>query len=197
MDDIFKSFTSMLNLNEDYLVKYIDCTRENENRLKLKMENFTENLKNILEIRSEVFTENDFNDDEMNSIKHFIMSHIFKDLITCVNYFHNREVPITFKFVLLLIIFGIILINCFILKLINRNLQPNNIFIDTNANRISIKLSDYGLADVFHRLNIDSSSVKYIAPEVSQQTNQNITTKADIYSLGVIAKEMFDLEQYV
>ena len=172
MDDIFKSLTSMLNLNQDYLVKYIDCTRENENRLKLKMENFTENLKNILEIRSEVFTENDFNDDEMNSIKYFIMSHIFKDLITCVNYCHNLE-------------------------LINRNLKPDNIFIDTNANKISFKLSEYGLADVLHKLNVNLNSVKYIAPEVLQQSNQNITTKADIYSLGVIAKEMLDLEQYV
>ena len=64
-----------------------------------------------------------------------------------------------------------------------------------NGNKITFKLSDYGFDKLVPTDLIQSSSAKYIAPEVLKDIDDEISTKTDIYSLGVIAEEMFDLNR--
>ena len=64
-----------------------------------------------------------------------------------------------------------------------------------NGNKITFKLSDYGFDQLVPTDLIQSSSAKYIAPEVLKDIDDEISTKTDIYSLGVIAEEMFDLNR--
>jgi len=78
--------------------------------------------------------------------------------------------------------------------IIHRDLKPENILLDATD---ALLLADFGIArnddDEFNRLthtNEGFGTPKYMAPE--QFTNAgNVTVFADIYSLGVIAFELF------
>ncbi|CAG2173484.1 unnamed protein product, partial [Oppiella nova] len=82
-------------------------------------------------------------------------------------------------------------------QIIHRDLKPENILIIENAKKGRfVKLCDFGLA-VEHRTASQRhtkylGTPDYMAPEVSMpQTKYG--TKADIYSLGIIAMELFDI----
>ena len=85
---ILVSLSSMLKLDSNTLVNYVDCWQQND-CLYLQMRFFTINFKNILDDRSTVFPKR-----PVGVIEYFILVNIFKDLITCVDYWHNRDVPI-------------------------------------------------------------------------------------------------------
>jgi hypothetical protein len=88
--------------------------------------------------------------------------------------------------------------------IIHRDLNPENIMLKDNGRslfpRDFIKIIDFGLiaihesADQTHSL--ERGQVRYMAPEVG--TSGSYDTKADIYSLGIILKEMiqFDEERF-
>ncbi len=81
-------------------------------------------------------------------------------------------------------------------KVIHRDLKPNNILITDGMNGRFVKIADFGLATI-HEFDGQShtkykGTVRYAAPEVMSSTKYD--TKADIYSLGVILQELFNID---
>jgi serine/threonine protein kinase len=93
------------------------------------------------------------------------------ETIECVRYLHVRNV-------------------------IHRDLKPANILITNGINGRFIKLADFGIS-VYHEFSEqshtqDSGTPKYMAPEVVFSRKYDI--KADIFSLGKIVEELFNIE---
>ncbi|CAG2180074.1 unnamed protein product, partial [Oppiella nova] len=108
----------------------------------------------------------------MDCVEYFISCEILRQILESVQYLHELNPQI-----------------------IHRDLKPENILIAKHVrNGRFIKLCDFGLA-VEHRTETQSHSKnkgtpKYMAPELDQS---KYSTKADIYSLGIISMELFDI----
>jgi serine/threonine protein kinase len=102
---------------------------------------------------------------------YYIASVFLVELLECVDHLHNWNKPI-----------------------IHRDLKPDNILITDGIDGRFIKLADFGLSTL-HEFSEQPHSqvgtINYIAPEVP---SQNYNTKADIYSLGAIIEEIFDVD---
>ncbi|CAG2167092.1 unnamed protein product [Oppiella nova] len=108
----------------------------------------------------------------MDCVEYLISCEIFRQILESVQYLHELNPQI-----------------------IHRDLKPENILIAENIrNGRFVKLCDFGLA-VEHITASQSHSKskgtpKYMAPELHQS---KYTTKSDIYSLGIISMELFDI----
>ena len=81
------------------------------------------------------------------------------------------------------------------MKIIHRDLKPENIFMNKN---MEIKIGDFGISK---QLNKEYTLTKnklgteyYIAPEIIKEGKYN--EKSDIWSLGCIIYELFNLRIY-
>ncbi|MBR5085680.1 MAG: protein kinase [Muribaculaceae bacterium] len=79
--------------------------------------------------------------------------------------------------------------HCHNYQVVHRDLKPSNIMITLEDN--SLKLIDFGLSDTdsYSSLKAAAGTVNYIAPEVLE-TKGAIDARADIFSLGMIMKDM-------
>jgi tRNA A-37 threonylcarbamoyl transferase component Bud32 len=106
--------------------------------------------------------------ETMKTLCYYICCELLTEIIECVNYLHGRNV-------------------------IHRDLKPANIFITDGTNGRFVKLADSGLSVIHEDMGQShtqgSGTHKYMAPEVMR--SRNYDTKADIYSLGIIAEELF------
>jgi serine/threonine protein kinase len=79
--------------------------------------------------------------------------------------------------------------------IIYRDLKPQNILVSNGANGRYIKIADFGAA-ISHLEGQSHTqlrgTLKFMAPEVLN--GRKYDTKADIYSIGVIIQEMFDID---
>ena len=138
------------------------------------MELCSHNLKKVIEEKPKCFQRQ--SSEAMNSIEFYISCQLFKELLESVGYLHESNPPI-----------------------IHRDLKPHNILItEESRNGRFLKLCDFGLA-TFDSLTTASHTVgkgtpKYMAPEVSNKHGSVYNRKADIYSLGVIAQQLFDID---
>jgi serine/threonine protein kinase len=75
-------------------------------------------------------------------------------------------------------------------QIIHRDLKPSNILITRNGN--NLKIIDFGLSDAddYAVLKQPAGSPKYIAPE-QQTPGLMLDGRADIYSFGLLLKEIF------
>ena len=91
---------------------------------------------------------------------------IFQELLSAVNYLHQRGV-------------------------IHNDLKPENILI-TRADD-TLKIIDFGLADkdAFYVWKTLGCTPEYASPELKNQS-KNIDARSDIYSIGMIMREIFD-----
>jgi serine/threonine protein kinase len=190
---VFKELELLSKCESDFVVKYItswvqnnymlsdfDNHRNSSNQtiswghrildpnrdilLHIQMEFCSKTLKDIINLLN--------NFETSNVINFYISSELFIELCECINYLHKQKPPI-----------------------IHRDLKPENILVTDGINGRFVKLCDFGLAAVHEFDNQSHSSrtgsLKYMAPEVKSGRDYN--TKADIYSLGIIIQELFNI----
>ncbi len=81
------------------------------------------------------------------------------------------------------------------LNIIHRDLKPENILFSNGFNNRFVKIADFGLAKVHDKTKLNTENrgdVRYMAPEVVR--SKTYDTKADIYSLGIIIQDLFEID---
>lgn len=84
--------------------------------------------------------------------------------------------------------------------IIHRDLKPKNILVAFEGNRALVKVIDFGVAKAMGSPLTDKTlhteqgqmigTPEYMSPEQAEMTNQDIDTRSDIYSLGVVLYEL-------
>ena len=175
---IIKEITYIKKFKSDFIVDYLNSWMESNNCLCIQMEFCEYDLKGIITLK------NSF-PDELDVINYCISFEIFDEIIECVQYLHSRDPQI-----------------------IHRDLKPGNVLLYLKPkNGRFVKLCDFGIAvdhktkalqttsgkcTMVHTQNVGTPT--YMAPEVRLRVKYN--TKADIYSIGMIALELFKREKY-
>jgi serine/threonine protein kinase len=108
---------------------------------------------------------------DMTPLGYYISSQLFEEILESVDYLHKQ-------------------------KIIHRDLKPNNILITDGTNGRFVKIADFGLA-TFHEFDGQThtkykGTQRYVAQEVLRTRNYDL--KVDIYSLGVILQELFNID---
>ncbi len=147
---------------------------ENTITLYLHIELCQQSLTGFLESIKKIKNENK---DLMTNLKYYASSVILSQILEGVKFLHKQTPPI-----------------------IHRDLCPDNILILYEENdRTCVKIADFGLATI-HRFAEklheakDSEHIEYIAPQVIN--SEKFDTKSDIFSLGIILKDLFDIDSY-
>ena len=152
-------------LDTKYIVEYITSGMESDNCLCIQMEFCEYDMETIIKLKNLL-------PDSLNNINYYISCELLREILECVQYLHSCDPPI-----------------------IHIDLKPANILINSEPkNGRFVKLCDFGTAmeDKMQSITCRKSlqcTVKYVGPEL---LNGKITTKADIYSIGMIAFELFD-----
>ncbi|CAG2100073.1 unnamed protein product [Medioppia subpectinata] len=138
------------------------------NRKKLE---FLKNLRDVLEVKNTLFNRRPA--QPFNIYEFFMSCEIFRELLQCLQYLHGLYPPI-----------------------IHRDIKPANILILQNTcNNTFIKLGDFGLATEHNRALMShtrgAGTPNYTAYEVG--LNGTYDFKADIFSLGMIGFQMFEI----
>ncbi len=84
--------------------------------------------------------------------------------------------------------------------IIHRDLKPSNVLVAEQGNKAMPKIIDFGLAKataqrltdktMFTELGVMMGTPEYMSPEQADQSEQNIDTRTDVYSLGVILYQL-------
>jgi serine/threonine protein kinase len=174
--------TSLLisELNSDLIVRYHDVWYENDLVIEKGFRKYTKNStfyiqmdlceKTLEQIREEIH--NDFTimfNNLLTSLGYYITSELLIEILKGVHYLHKQNI-------------------------IHRDLKPDNILLAYGINGRFVKIPDFGLTKVHEITNSNTRDIghyKYMAPEVSYGTIYD--TKTDIYSLGIIIKELFHI----
>ena len=117
-------------------------------------------------LRNIIQSMDDINEERYQTFNYFISCQLFKELIECVHYLHS-------------------------LNIIHRDLKPENVLISDASNGRFLKLCDFGISKAnenFKKTRMVGTD-RYMAPEVKYTEEYN--HKSDIYSLAVMATEIF------
>ncbi|XP_054167186.1 uncharacterized protein LOC128964580 [Oppia nitens] len=176
--ELQREVKQLFKLQSKFVVRCYDAWFDQSYRLNIQMEIMSQSLRDVIEIKSKTFQRQ--STEPMDPIEYYISSHLMLELCECVEYLHTRHPPV-----------------------IHRDLKPANILInDKPINNRFLKLCDFGLATDHNRLGSKSQShtnragtTHYMAPEVDIESDVNIqyNEKSDVYSMGVIIKELFDI----
>jgi hypothetical protein len=129
--------------------------------------------KTLQELMDEINIDSNIKDNENSTqIGYYIASQLFIEILECVQYLHKNQI-------------------------IHRDLNPYNIMIQMNGqNNRLIKICDFGLIAI-HKFaqqshTQDRGHISYAAPEVL--IGRKYDTKADIYSLGIVLINLFNID---
>ncbi|CAG2100258.1 unnamed protein product [Medioppia subpectinata] len=164
--NLFISETKIIaKVHSDFVVKHHNLWSEGQ-YLYIQMDYCPQTLSSILRWRRDLLGRQPA--EPMNVFEYYISCEIFRDLLECLQYIHELTPPV-----------------------IHRDLRPENIRISYNnsSNNRFLKLGAFSLATSIGRPN-NAVNLQYIAPETYRSI---YTIKVDIYSLGVIAHNLFDI----
>jgi len=84
--------------------------------------------------------------------------------------------------------------------IIHRDIKPSNVLITSEEGRAAPKVIDFGVAKALHQRLTEKTifteqgqligTPEYMSPEQAEMTAENIDTRSDIYSLGVLLYEL-------
>ncbi|CAG2165527.1 unnamed protein product [Oppiella nova] len=174
---VYREVENLKKVNSAYIAKYYDWWI-GEKTFYIIMEYCPDTLRKIINLRPAVFTRN--YGQTMGDLEYYMSCEIFRQTLECVQYIHELCPPV-----------------------IHRDLKPENILIsyDSKHDRF-VKLCDFGLAAVHHKTidnqgsnahTMDVGTVGYQAPEIGKGVKYD--HKSDVYSLGVIGAELFELDR--
>jgi serine/threonine protein kinase len=171
-----KELQILAKIRSDYVVNYNNSWIENNEILYIQMELCLNTLKGIMEQKQNDFKRKHF--EVMTPLEYYISSELFKEILEAVNYLHSLKPPI-----------------------IHRDLKPQNILISDGNDGKFIKIADFGISTE-HRFTNEShtsnlGTIRYVAPELLQTGRGHYDTKADIYGLGVILQDIFNVDPYI
>ncbi len=139
--------------------------------LHIQMELCSKTLKDLIKQLNEELNQKPY--EVMTALGYCLSSELFIEILEGVDYLHKQNPPI-----------------------IHRDLKPNNILITDGMNGRFVKIADFGLATIHESSGQShtkySGTRKYTAPEV--MNSKYYDTKADIYSLGVVLQELFNID---
>jgi serine/threonine protein kinase len=172
----FSNYSVANRLQNSYVVEHYYAwfeNNKNDSDIKLTLYIKTELCDKTLKvIIKEIQSDPNFRKGKiLTPIGYYIASSLFLDILNGVQYLHDNDI-------------------------IHRDLKPDNILLKKDENcKIFIKIADLGLS-VLHKFSeqshtLDVGTPKYMAPEVPYNKKYNF--KADIYSLGIIFEDLFDL----
>ncbi len=172
----FHRFNVSTRLTDQFVVNHIfswfEISKNESINLYMKMELCDRNFKYIInEIHNDLNLKNSKN---LTPLGYYIACELFIEILEAVQYLHGMDI-------------------------IHGDLNPTNIMLKNyeNNERFLIKIGDFGISSICEFSEKSHSSngyhKKYMAPEDNKKKLDN---KADIYSLGVILLELFDIEIY-
>ncbi|XP_054162121.1 uncharacterized protein LOC128960075 [Oppia nitens] len=156
----------LANVKSKYVVDYRNSWIE-DNQLYIQMEYCSTTLADLLQMRSNIF--NRSSDQTMDSLEFYMSCELFKEVLECVHYIQHENI-------------------------IHRDLKPENFLFADIHQQLSaqyLRLGDFGIAIEANSLQIAAGTPKYMAPEISR--GLKATLKSDIYSVGCIGQDLFDI----
>jgi hypothetical protein len=206
--DVFK--VEKNSTSQKYSIKIIEIITDDKNELYRKLRNFRK-IQFIVENYSVLRSENSWLeiDSFSNKLFLYVQTELFdenlikfmKDLhkypilkssysLTSLGYYLASNVFID-------ILNGVYYLHQLIPSLIHKNLKPENILL-RRSKGFSVKLSDFD-SMIFKEFcekskshSTDLKNRKYIAPEIADK--EEYSTKSDVFSLGIILQELFDID---
>jgi serine/threonine protein kinase len=179
-EKVLKEIEFLSKLESEYIVEheshwiednYVEDYNESVNSLLLhiQMELCSMTLSEVIEKLNQDLNRNI--NQMMTSLGYFISSELLIEILESVDYLQKQ-------------------------KVIHRDLKPSNILINNGLNGRFVKLGDFGLSVIHEFTNqshtSDRGTLKYMAPEPIR--GRKYSTKAHIFSLGIIAQELFNIE---
>lgn len=166
-----KEVRTLNKVKGDRIVNYITCWIE-ESTLHIQMECCSTNLRHYLKEQANLFGRQ--SNQVPEPTEYYISCRLFEDTLLAVQYLHDLSPPV-----------------------IHRDLKPENILLNLEpVNGIYLKLADFGLATLHSEADMSHTrgvgTAKYVAPEVLNMNEYD--WRADIYSLSVIAQELFNID---
>ncbi|CAG2172034.1 unnamed protein product [Oppiella nova] len=152
-------------ITSNYIIELNDLWLESK-IIYIRMEYFAINLRDCIHQKQQ---ESDRQPGHVMDVSEYFTSyHIFKNILECVQYLHELNPQI-----------------------IHKNIKPENfLFYNKPGHKPGFKISDFYINCNMMK-NSDDNSMIYTSPELLSECD-NITFHTDIYSLGVIAQEIFD-----
>ncbi|CAG2178307.1 unnamed protein product [Oppiella nova] len=180
-ESIIKECQLLSKVNSDFVVELRDAWIEGQ-EVYIQTEFCDNNLRDIIDAKQQLFggsaSRNSVGGHELALIDYFISIEIFEELVKSLNYLHTLDTPI-----------------------IHRDLKPENILLKDSVddnNKQFLKICDFGYAKTHNYSGQshtkDKGSISYMAPEVF--LSKHYDPKSDIYSLGLIFAEIFDVNAY-
>ncbi|CAG2168078.1 unnamed protein product [Oppiella nova] len=162
-------------LQSEYVVKYRNHWFEKNPdtflTIYIIMDLCDHNLRHLLTVKSKRYNrQGDIT--RISDWEYLICYYLYQEVLIGVDYLHTHKPAI-----------------------IHRDLKPSNILVAYTHDKLMIKLGDFGLAtnhelDQSHTENVGTT--KYVSPEIFRI--RRYTTMVDMYSMGVICEEIFQID---